>query len=339
MCMRWPLAASIVTLLALLSPPSPQEPRGPRDHHLFRAVIARLGHGESYYAVMGDELRKGQYPLKPVVTWRTPLHLSTVALVGLGPARLALGLLAALALLVWLKRAWPDPVRVFATLLLVGAGLMHAITPAGVLMPEALAGALIALSLGCYAHQRWVLAAVIGSLSLFVRELALPYGVICAMLAHYGRRRQERAVWIVGLTLFWYYYATHAWLVSRHTLQSDMASDATAWVQGLGVPFLLDTIRFYPIVLLTSPIVGAIMLGVGTITLGVSSVPIQVRATWLAYAVLYLIVGQPFNGYWGLLTAPLWGVTLVYAPDAFSHTGRALMASIVGQRLGNLIRQ
>lgn len=318
------LAAVLVTVLALATPPDATALRGPRDHQLFASVVQRVSQGEGYYAVMGEELRKGQYPLKPVVTWRTPLHLSTVALLGISQARIALGLLAALTLLVWVTLAWPDPVRMFTAVLLVGAGLMHAITPAGVLMPEVIAGVLIALSLGCYAHRKWLLAALVGALAMFVRELALPYVLICAALAYQAKRRQETAVWIAGVTLFWFYYATHAWLASRATMPTDVASSATAWVQWQGLPFLLETIRFYPIVLLTSPIVGAIVLGLGTLTLGVSNAPIQVRAAWLAYAGLYLVFGQPFNGYWGLLTCPLWGVTLTYLPEAISQTERAL---------------
>jgi hypothetical protein len=42
------------------------------------------------------------------------------------------------------------------------------------------------------------------------------------------------------------------------------------------------------------------------------TMPWHVRAGVLAYAVLFLIVGQPFNLYWGIIVGPLFGLWLAY---------------------------
>ena len=64
-----------------------------------RTIVARLEAGTPYYAAMGSELRARGYPTASVANWRTPLHLSTVALLGIPLARLLFGMLGVTVLL------------------------------------------------------------------------------------------------------------------------------------------------------------------------------------------------------------------------------------------------
>jgi hypothetical protein len=45
--------------------------------------------------------------------------------------------------------------------------------------------------------------------------------------------------------------------------------------------------------------------------------PVHIRGCVLVYSVLFLVVGQPFNQYWGLLIAPITAMWLTYAPSGF----------------------
>ena len=84
----------------------------PRDDDLalYDRVIARIGHGENYYAAVADEHRKSDYPLRPGVAVRLP----TLAYLdlwlgdrGQGADVLVPGeLVAALALLLAVVWAW-----------------------------------------------------------------------------------------------------------------------------------------------------------------------------------------------------------------------------------------
>ncbi len=50
------------------------------DAQTFAAVVDRLSAGETYYDAMGVELRNHDYPTLDPFNWRTPLHLSVLAL-------------------------------------------------------------------------------------------------------------------------------------------------------------------------------------------------------------------------------------------------------------------
>ena len=52
----------------------------PGDVDLYQAVVDRVHAGESYYAVLGDELRTRGYPTASVFNWRTPLPLWFIAM-------------------------------------------------------------------------------------------------------------------------------------------------------------------------------------------------------------------------------------------------------------------
>ena len=51
--------------------------------------------------------------------------------------------------------------------------------------------------------------------------------------------------------------------------------------------------------------------------------PSHLRLSVLLYCVLFVAVGQPFNDYWGFLTAPIITLWLAYTPQGL----RALLAN------------
>jgi hypothetical protein len=286
-----------------------------RDVKTYAAMIERLQAGEPYYEAVGAELRKGNYATWPLVNWRTPLHFSMVAYLGVRPSGTLLTIVAltavALATLAGLRESIS---RGIAFLLFVMGAMLPALMsrPGGVVLPEVWAGALIGASLGCYENRWWRAGAYVGVLAVFIRELAAPYGLLCGMLALRVRRMQEWRIWVVGGSLYVVYYGFHVWQASTHVQPGDVVN-AQSWVQFLGLPFLLHTLNRYGWLLLLPPACTAIALGLAMLAWAAPSMPSQLRAASVAYAALFLIVGQPFDVYWGLLTAPIWGLTFVHA--------------------------
>ena len=84
-----------VTLSPLAQGFADRKRTGPNDISLYTAEVQRVHAGESYYAVLADELPARGYPTRSVFNWRTPLP---VWLIGMLPdAVLGKALLCALA--------------------------------------------------------------------------------------------------------------------------------------------------------------------------------------------------------------------------------------------------
>jgi len=292
-----------------------------RDVDTFAAVVSRLQAGEDYYPAMGAELRRGTYPTWPPPTWRTPLHLSAVAWLGMERAGELLTLLALATVTVAALAGFRQSrTRGAAALLLVLGSTLPALMsrPGGVLMPEVWTGVLVGLSIGCYANHWYRAGGVVGVLAVFFRELAVPYGLICGLLAIRSKRSGEYGIWLIGGTLYVVYYSLHAWLASAHVQSGDIVS-ASSWLRFLGLPFLLQTLNRYGWLLLLPPPWTALALGAGMAAWTAPSMPGQLRLASIAYALLFCALGQPFNVYWGLLTAPIWGFTFVYAAGGMTR--------------------
>ena len=96
-------ACTVVALLSILffglvyAPPSQRDtdlrPQSGGDLKLFSSIVARLEAGTPYLVAMRSELLAQGYPTASVMNWRTPLHLSAVAVLGIPLARIVLGIL------------------------------------------------------------------------------------------------------------------------------------------------------------------------------------------------------------------------------------------------------
>jgi hypothetical protein len=299
------------------------------DAKLGLRIIQRLATGEAYYTVYGDELRRHQYPTRSFLNWRTPLHYELVARLSL---RGAGALLAALALavvaagtLAYGKQSTLKSVT--APLLLFGAMLPALLVrPDGLALPEIWAGALIALSLAAYVLERCVLAAVLGVIAVFLRELAVPYALACGLLALHARRRHESMVWVTGGLAFLVYYAFHTVQVAAATQADDLAH-SQSWIQWAGLPFVLKTLHTYGWLTIVPPAWTAVAAGAGLLSVFAVSAPVQVRVSLIVYLLLFSIVGQPFNYYWGYLTAGVWAHAFVFCAEGTHSVLRAAFSS------------
>ena len=297
------------------------------DAELHANTIARLRSGEPYYPAVGAELRANGYPTQSVFNWRTPLHYEIVALL---PANISAWLIRGLSVLVVLGAIWAladraPAMTIAGALLLLGAVLVPLLGMSAVLFGEIWSGLLIGLSLACYYRRRGVLAAVAGVLALFMRELAAPYVVVCALLAVRSRRRREMAAWAIGVAAYAVYYARHALQAMEHVHPTDL-SNAAAWIQFPGLPFLLRTLRENGWLLLLPAWAAPIVCVLATAALFAPSAPPQLKASLAAYFVFFLVVGQPFNDYWGLVATPIWAYALAHGVEgvrALAHFSRS----------------
>ncbi|MBW1879353.1 MAG: hypothetical protein JRJ84_13400, partial [Deltaproteobacteria bacterium] len=274
------------------------------DSKFYTAVVEHLRAGEPYYASMGAEMRAGNFPRKPVFTWRTPVHLSLLAAL---PSPWAwVGLLALVVLgasgMVTAAAHHRHGHRV-ATVVLLSTllGLVPLISPVAALFPETWAGLLVLAALGAHLRGWWTFGAVLGVSALFYRELAAPWLVAMGVAALVERRWRTVATWAVGGILYAVYFGVHISRVGAHLIPQDDGWVQT-WTSFGGAEFILSTQDFYAPVsvqprLAAAVIVAALLTAVGYDD--VNSRPIRWGLlVWLAFL---LIFGQSFNNYWGCI--------------------------------------
>lgn len=312
--------------------------RGPGDVQLYNAEIARMQQGEGYYAAAGRELVERGYPTASLFNWRTPLP---VALVGSLPdKRLGQALLggAALLLLVfsfdWLARENGSRTALAAVLLLCGA-LLPVSFEDGFIMPELWAGVLLALSIVMYAQGRAGCGVAAGLAALFLRELAGPYCLLCVALAVRGRRWPELGSWLAGFAAYGLFYAWHV----AHVLplmRSDDVLRAQGWIRFGGAAFVISTAQMNAFLLLLPQWVTAVFVPLALVGAAAANSRAGERLglTLAGYLVLFSMVGQNINQYWGSLIAPLFCLAAARFPAACRDLVAALRArrNVSGQR-------
>jgi hypothetical protein len=298
-------AAAVAACLAAAAPARRSTPgafHGPADVPLYQRVVERLRGGEPYYDVLGSELPSRGYATRSVFNWRTPLHLELIA--HLGGAGWARGLLWTLALaavalsLLGLLYGHGEALAPLQCALLANP-LSAAVLPAGYLFSETWAGVLIAISIAAYVlgWRRTGLATAYAA--LFLRELALPYVVICLLFSLWERRRSECWLWLAGAGAWGLYFALHAAAVAAH-MPSAGAIAGPSWLHFGGLQLLLGTGRFG--LLLAFPLsVTAVYLPLAVVGALAPTSPGSTRlaATLAAYVLAFCIVGLPSNFYWG----------------------------------------
>ena len=312
---------AILLILGVAAPdridPGQYRVPGLDDTALHLAIIGRIAAGEPVYASIGTELRARGYPSASTANWRTPFHYWIVAQFGTARIGRALVIVANLAVFLGAyalrHRFWGS--WFVAAVLLMGT-MVPIVTfrPAGIVMAEYWAGMLVALALAFYHCRWWTAAACCGVLAIFVRELAVPFGVICGLFAVSERRHRESAVWVVGGLAYVVYYLLHAQAVSAAMLPTDW-SWPHSWVRFLGWPFVLQTAWVAGWTIFLPYVVTPIMAALALAGAFARSMPRQLRWPLVAYALLFCVVGQPFNFYWGFVTAPFWTYALLYTPE------------------------
>ena len=281
---------------------------------------ARSGPGRRYYVAVGRELRAGHYATREVFNWRTPLHWSALSAAPEIVARallIALGLVLCVATMV-ITEDQPPVGRWTAIAMQTGVLVMIAV-PEAIVMSETWAGVLIGLSVCAYGVGRQRLAVPLGLLALFVRELAAPYCVLCAVAAITRRRWREVAAWLGGACLYAAYYGWHLTQVWAHRLPTDLAHPQT-WLELGGLPFLLSTVHWHAWLLVTPMPLTTLALVLVTAGIIHTGTPQQVRLTSAAYLAFFLVAGKSFDIYWGAMAWPTWALACGYGMLAIGDT-------------------
>jgi hypothetical protein len=308
--------------------------RGRDDIGLYSRVIERVRAGQPYDVAAITEQRAYGYPVRPFVAVRPPLlAVALAALPNRLTADIVLTALAALVIVAWTARLRPMRTSVAwlaATPLIVFTGVEASMTLAGMSrLHETWVGLLIALSLALRSDRRFAAAAALGLLAALIRELAMPYLVVMALVALAERRRAEAAAFAVALALALVALAAHAVAVTPLVTSHDMVSPG--WVTFGGWRFAVATAKWNFIALRLGAWVGAVLLPLAIVGAASRKDGLGLRLTLLVagYTLGFMVIGRAWNSYWGLITAPLIGVALCFAPWTVSEL---LRRAIGGRR-------
>ena len=312
------VALSKDTTAPLIPPPG-----ATTDLDLFRSVVNRVHKGDGFYRASHEELRSHGYPTRSVFNWRTPFYawlLGTAPSLEWGRWLLVAGMIAVVATNGRdLSEEFGIVPATLSLFFLVGA-TAWCLGGQIFLFMEIWAGLLIALSISAY-RRGWNRAGVAaGLLAVFFRELALPYALVAACLAVFHNRKREAAAWFLGLLLFVIFMIFHTYQVRIRLTPSDLELRG-GWVRFGGVRFLLLTARTN-ILLMALPLwMTALYLPFATLGLTAArgEQGWRVGLTVGLFLAAFSVVGNPFNFYWGFLTAPLLARGLAGTPRAFSR--------------------
>ena len=328
------LVAALLALIAVAtwSPaaaPAPKlraSPAEQSDLDLYRDIIAGVAQGRNYYEVAAEELRKGNYPLKPFITFRLPTHATIYALAG---ERVMVGIIWTLCLalvIAWWVRLRPHlplPLLGLALVLLAG-GLGGMLQPMTGLFHESWAALLLALTIAIHRPERFWPAVVLGGAALMIRELALPMILVMGGLALIEKRWREAAAWGLVVVLFGIYLTAHAILVSQVVLPTDPPSPGWSGLNGL--QFALKSIAkvTFGIRLTESAALALLIVSL----FGWASVKAgwALRATLLVggYTAMLALLARADTFYWALIPAPLAFVGLAFVPKTLSDLAQAV---------------
>lgn len=316
-----------ITLSPAASRVTPKGRPGVGDNALYWAIANRVSAGEDFYQASAQELSARHYPMASVFNWRVPLPIAMVGWVRYPwIARLMLGAIGLGVLLLGVEMLVRERHRLQAALgaLLLTGPLGLCVLDDLFVMPVLWAGAWIALSVCAYDLKWRRLAVVAGLAAPFFREVALPYCLLSAALAWRDRRPREVAVWAAGLAVWGLYFAYHCVEVLR-VMPANAPAFSGSWIQFGGLPFAIATTQMNPYLLVVPQWVTGLYFAAGLFALAGWNTPAgrRIAATVCLFVILFAVVGRPFNYYWGLLTAPLFCLSVSQFPGALADCWRA----------------
>ena len=299
------------------------------DLQLYRDIITRVQGGENYYRAAAEELRKGNYPLKPFFTFRLPTHATIYAALGERVMVVIFWLLSAALMIAWwirLRACLPRPLLA-AILILIAGGLGGLLQPQTGLFHESWAALLLALMIGLYRPERIWPAVIAGAAALMIRELALPMILAMAGLALLEKRWKEAGAWTAIVGLFLLYLALHAHWVSQAVQPADPASPG--WSATLGLQFALKSLARVTFgirlpVVLASALLILSLFGWASVRAGWA---LRVAILLAGYGTMVALFARADTFYWALIAAPLSFAGLVFVPKATADLAKAVRRS------------
>lgn len=290
-------------------PQRASEPKG--DINLFRSVVERMKAGEPYYPAMRTELRARGYPTASIFNWRPAgTFLLLARAPGLAHAAVVALAVLALAMTAYAFRNSPPGVVIAAVMMQIFASLFPAIPEDGLYMPETWTGIFLLLSILAYTIGLVRVAVTCAVAAACARELALPYLLVSLAFALRARRTDEVRWHAIGLFVFAAYYLTHVTMARSHIQPGDMFH-ANSWFAFGGWHFVIRTVGmggWYLMLPLWTAAIGAVLVLASLW----GPADRHLKATVIVYVIVFSIIGQRFNTYWGLMTGPTWGLATLY---------------------------
>jgi hypothetical protein len=320
----WLAMAVVICAVASLSNDGRLRPLRERgnDIDLYRAIVQRVHAGQAYYPAHAAELVARGFPTRSVFNWRMPLPL---ALLGKLPDPIwgkfilaGLALLLEFTIFAAVVRDRPQrPLIALGAALLLTGPLLLCVVGDIYLMPVVWSGVLLALSLAAFGWGRPFLGAAAGIAALWVRELALPYCLLGLALAVMERRWRQTAVWLGGLCIWLALFVFHALHVVQ-VMPADAVSHAQGWIRFGGLPLLISMSQVNAYLLLLPRWLAGLYLAAALLGFSRWDTPWGLRAglTAAGYVLMFAIVGQEFNQYWGCLIGPVLALGVAQAPRA-----------------------
>ncbi len=332
---------------------------GAGDVALYWGEVDRIHNGEGYYQAAAAELTARGYPTKSVFNWRTPLPMWLIG--KLPQVQWGKYLLGALSLSIFFfafKALLRDKGNSLGTalgcVLLLSGPLLFTVLGDLFVMPELWAGVLIAFSLCAYGVEKPLLGLGLGLTALFIRELALPYCLLCAVMAYKGEspifaaqmkhgdcphppRRMglsplhnwELIAWILGLGAWLVFFGWHWWQVSALITPNAFAHEH-GWIRFGGAGFVLATAQMNAYLVLLPPWITALYFAAAIFGLAGWHTPwgTRIGLTVCLYVLVFAVAGQKFNQYWGTLIGPLFCFGVAQSPWALKDLWRAATISV-----------
>ncbi len=189
-------------------------------------------------------------------------------------------------------------------MVLVFAGGLAVFNDSYGVVHDLLAGLLISLALGLYRPERWWPSWLAVGAGLAIRELALPFVLLWAVLALAERRWRELAAVALLLALFALGMALHAHAIAELRLPGDAVSPGWTELLGPGM-FLSSLAQLTPLLLLPPAVAAPLALLPLLGWAGLGGRTGLVATLWFAgFAVFIALFARAGNFYWALLVLP-----------------------------------
>jgi hypothetical protein len=312
------------------------------DSPIFAAQVGRKGDSPIFAAQNGTKGDSPIFALQDGTKGDSPIFAAHVGRKGDSPIFAAQNGTKGDSPIFAAQKMGQSPYIGFGCVVLLSGPLLFDVLGDLYVMPELWAGVLIALSLCAYGIGRPKLGMGFGLIALFVRELALPYCLLCAGMAllRYVNLKKNKVVtkgdspifasqvgtkgdspifasqklgqspemlgWAIGLTAWLIFWGWHWWNVSG-MIGPEALSHKQGWIRFGGAGFVLATAQMNAYLLLLPPWVAAMYFAFAMFGLGGwhTALGTRIGLTVCLYALFFAVVGQDFNQYWGSLIAPL----------------------------------